>query len=280
MAVDGSDTLIGCLSGVLLKFTRKLLGKKVKAHSSAVTCISAIEGNVITSSKDRFVKVWNLELRCLLSINTQEIGITANISAVTMHSKSNQVVIVGTEGNEIFSITNKMKDPIISRHFPGGLSVNPSSYGQFASSGDDGLLCFWNIFDGERNTIDLQMPSRACAFSPDGKMMAVGFGKPLKENARIVDGKWIILDLSQKQVIVERRDTRKLINDIQWSRSRIAVGSFDNKIRVYDVTSKTTPVTKVELSLLSVIELKSQATHFGTFHVVRLLSCSNITLLM
>jgi WD40 repeat protein len=255
-----------------VKFSQKELEKRIKGHTSSVTSITASEHGLVTASiNDGFVKVWNLQLRCLMSINTRDFGIKHGISAAVWDHNLNTITI-GNEGGEIWqlissdgSITNYRTGPITKSHSPAGLTINPSGY-SFATCGDDGLLCFWSIFDNECQTYyDIKSPARACAFSPDGRLMAVGMGNPNKENARVIDGKWVVINIHDGsfQVLAERRDSRKHITNIKWSGSRIAVGSSDSRICVYDISSKTTPATKVELLLLSVIELKSCATHFG-----------------
>ena len=252
---------------------------KVKAHASAITCISTTSDGIVTGSSDGYVKVWSAEMKCMLSFDSNTVSIKHEISSVTWISGT---ITIGTVGNDIWQLKSGdgCTDNINSRQITRshslslcGLSINPTGYA-FATSGDDGLLRLWNIFDHtECTAIDLEMPSEACAYSPDGKMVAIGFGKPVKDNAKTMDGRWVIMNIhgGSNQVVAERRDSRKHISNIKWhsNGTRIAVGSHDNKICVYEVSSKTTPAVKLDLSLLSVIELKHSATHFGkSFNIV------------
>lgn len=258
---------VGCSSGSLLKFKgMDIVNRRIKAHESSFTCISATSEGVVTGSNDGFVKIWSLEMRCLFSVNVRVDGIKNDVSAVTWDGRS--IVTIGTSTGEIWQTNRSSADQtrlVTQSHSPRGLSVNPAGFA-FATTGDDGLLRRWNIFDFECKTFDIEIPSRACAFSPDGRLIAVGMGKPDKENARIIDGKWIIINNDgSNQILSERRDSRKFVTGIKWSGSRIAVASSEGTICVYDVSSKTNPAVKVQLSVLSVIELKSPATHFGKF---------------
>ena len=59
-----------------------------------------------------------------------------------------------------------------------GLAINPKSGSDmFATCGDDGLLRIWCISDRTLiATRQLDAPARCCAFSPEGTLLAVGFG--------------------------------------------------------------------------------------------------------
>ena len=71
-----------------------------------------------------------------------------------------------------------------------GLAMHPTKE-EFCTVGDDSLLRLWNVFNHECvHTVSLEMPSRCCAFSPDGRRLAVGFGSPRKLSNRQFDGKW------------------------------------------------------------------------------------------
>ena len=205
-----------------------------------------------------------------------------NSQEIVVHDWKNgawakDMILVGTSGNEIWQLSsddgsnlNEDGKALMSSHSssPMGLSVHPN--GTFATCGEDGILRVWNLFDHQENlSIDLGMPARSCAFSPEshGRMIAVGFGKPVKDNARTINGKWIILNISDKgefQIISERRDSRKFITEMKWHSNgdRLAVGSSDKKICVYQLVTETKPATKVDITLLSILDLTSSPVHF------------------
>lgn len=111
---------------------------------------------------------------------------------------------------------------------------------EFCTVGDDAILRFWDLASHSSiSSVQLEMPARCCAYSPDGKSLAIGFGSPRKVKARQYDGKWIILETSTAQITHEARDSTKWITDIKYSPNGefIAMGSFDSKIYVYSVSS-------------------------------------------
>ena len=221
----------------------------------------------------------------MLSINTQAIGTKHQIHSICW---AKDIILVGTSGNEIWRLSNLKNDSkallsydssnrfqieselLVSSHSssPLGLSVLPN--GTFATCGDDGILRVWNLFDYQENlSIDLGMPASACAFLPsaNGRMIAVGFGKKVKDSARTINGRWIILNILDKgefQIVSERRDSRKFVVDMKWHSNgdRLAVGSWDNKICMYQVTVETKSATKVDITMLSVLDLISPPMHF------------------
>jgi microtubule-associated protein-like 6 len=270
---NGDNIIVGSSTGQIVPFSGVEPGKRIKAHRSAVTNISSAKNGVLTCSNDS-VKLWNSSMRCMLSIGTQDVGIKYSISSI---SWAKDAIIVGTSGNEIWQLSSDSESNLIgvckvlvSSHasLPLGLSV--SSNGSFATTGDDGVLRLWNVFDHQEITsFDLNMPSQSCAFSPDllGRLIAVGFGKPEKENTRIVDGKWIVLSVSEGgaiRTIAERRDVKKHITEMKWHSSgdRLAVGSGDKKLCVYSMKSDTTPAVKVDITLISMIDLTSPPIYF------------------
>jgi len=262
----------GTSSGKLVYYDNSQTIDKPKAHSSAIVSISSGKDVVATGSTDGFVKVWNASMKCMLSINLQALRISGQISSIHL-SENQEKILLGSRNNELWelscsdgSILSENGGPITCFHssYSSGLSMSPNGC-NFATTGDDGFLRLWNVFDhSEMKSFEMGMPSRSCAFSPDGNMIAIGFGKPVKENAKVMNGKWSIVNVDTLTIIAERRDTRTCIVEMKWhSRGeRIAVGSNDN-ICVYQIFTKTKPATNVEISLLTIIEqLCSPAIHF------------------
>jgi len=272
---DGDNILVGTSTGHIIELDsiNKTVCKRLKAHTTAITNISPrSDDGFISSSNDR-VKLYSSPMRCMISISTETLDTTHSISSICWAGDS---MLVGTTGNEVYQLSssdgsNMIGDnkALISSHSssPMGLSVHPN--GTFATTGDDGFLRVWNHFDSRDNiSIDLKMASRACAFSPNahGKMIAIGCGKPIKDNAKTINGRWIILNISDdggSQIIAERRDSRSYINEIKWHSNgdRIAIGSGDKKLCVYQLTTQTNPAV-IDISLLSIIDLTSVPINF------------------
>ena len=249
----------------MIRFAGTTPISKVKAHASKITNISSSAGRFVMSAVNS-IKLYDSKFRCIIAVDTEVLGVRHPISTLSWHSETRKILI-GTEGNEVWELSsddgsNINKGPLVRAHAasPMASCANPNG-NTFATVADDGFLRVW---DDENTSFDLTMPSRACSYSPDGRMLAVGFGKPIKDSAKTINGKWVIIDASDSsyRIIAERRDSRKFIREMKWysNGDRLAVGS--DKIYVYQLTAETNPAIKVDISLVSTIDLTSPAIHF------------------
>ena len=114
----------------------------------------------------------------------------------------------------------------------------------FATTGDDALLRVWDFTSRlVKRSIPLEMPSRCCAYSPDGRKLAIGFGAPKNSvNTRKYDGKFIIVESQEFQILHEARDSMKYLTVIKFSPNGelLVVGSSDFKIYLYNVLANYT----------------------------------------
>jgi WD40 repeat protein len=240
---NGDNVIVATSTGHIVPFTGMSPDKRIKAHDSAVTNLVSAKDGLISSCTDR-IKLWSCSMRCMLSINTEDVGVKHSISSI---SSVDDTILVGSSGSEIWQLdinnVNVVAGKLLmSSHASSPLGLATAANGDsFATTGDDCSLRLWNVFDhNETKSFDLTMPSRTCpAFSPDGSMLAVGFGKPEKENARIIDGKWVIINIKGDsfEIVAERRDVKRYITEMKWHSNgdRIAVGSGDKKICVYSL---------------------------------------------
>ena len=125
------------------------------------------------------------------------------------------------------------------------LSLSPSlslSYlyplKSFVTVGDDATLRVWDANKKEvLSMTSLEAPSRCVTYSPSGDRLAVGFGCPIKKNAKQPDGKWVILGTSDFGVQHSgQTDGNKPLSCAAWSPSGsiLAFGSLDNKVYLYN----------------------------------------------
>jgi len=259
----GNQPVVGTDDGHLYRFWGRKLECSIPAHSSTIHTIYSTNEGIVTGSSDGLVKIWGPSLDCKICFNMSSVGSLNPIVKSLCWDSEFKRIFVGTAGNEIWELSakdgsNLQKDgPLEQGHFESisaGLSINPKGT-TFATVGDDKTLRIWDII--EHNIVkytQIEMASRACAFSPDGQMIAIGFGTIRKENAKQFNGKWIIMNENDFSILYETRDSRKFITEIKWSNSgeHIAVGSWDGKIYVYDVETENKSTLQVSLS--SIIE--------------------------
>jgi microtubule-associated protein-like 6 len=137
------------------------------------------------------------------------------------------------------------------------------------------MLRIWAVREHRvKRSFQLENPSRAVCYNPEGALIAVGFGSPLEASVpgkrlfdgacvclclthaprcvgvgasggkdacvlHMVTGKWIVVEERNFNIVHEARDSTKWITEIKWSPNGtlLAVGSFDNKIYVYSADS-------------------------------------------
>lgn len=134
---------------------------------------------------------------------------------------------------------------LVSGHFLGelwGLAVHPEpSRGEYCTVGDDMTLRIWSIAERRQKTsVDMGAIARCCAYSPDGSMIAVGYGKGKSKE----DGMFRIYRVSVDDngetppvPVYETKEAKQWIGEIKFSPDgrSLAVGSHDNSIYLYGV---------------------------------------------
>lgn len=241
----GSNAVVGTQDGSLYRFVGRQLDGMVMAHTGCVNCISTTPDGVCSGGEDGFVKIWTRVLECRLIIEMKNFDcVNTNVRSLAWDGELGRV-LVGTLSCEAYEINtedgeNLHDGPLLEGHSGEelyGLAVNPAN-DVFATVGDDAILRVWDVYEHKCvKTARLEMPARCCAFAPDGRRIAVGFGCPNKLSAKQYDGKWVVLDTEDYQVVHEARDSTKWISDMKYSPNGelLAMGSVDNKIYVYNV---------------------------------------------
>ncbi|KAG6611619.1 putative microtubule-associated protein [Phytophthora cinnamomi] len=146
--------------------------------------------------------------------------------------------------------------PLFSGHFAlelWGLAVHPSQR-QFVTVGDDRTLRVWDM-DAKRLIQARALPAkaRACAYSPDSELVAVGFGgdngvrqrkkpAPKQGQTQSREGGFAVFrvrDLDTDKLVFEDKPGKEWISDIKFSPcgNILALGSHDNSIYLYTVGS-------------------------------------------
>ena len=155
-------------------------------------------------------------------------------------------VLVGTVCNEIYEVdfSHSSQPPMcyVQSHYDElwGLATHPSRQ-EFCTTSEDGTLRLWDLGSRTMKAMaKLPGPGRSCAYSADGRLVAVGLGgggfakgKPSQH-----DGQWLLLDAESLQTVASPPHKRKeRIACIQFSPDGrlVAVGSADNFVDIYAV---------------------------------------------
>ena len=241
----GGNAVVGAADGNIYRFIGRQLDGMVQAHVGHVNSIASSNDGVCSVGADGFCKVWSRILECRIMIDLKEFrALNINARCISWDADMGRALI-GTLNSEIFEIStsdgeNLHGGNLMEGHSAEelhGLATHPIK-DQFATVGDDAILHVWDVFQYTAvSSVPLEMPARCCAYSPDGRRIAVGFGTPLQNNAKAYDGKWVVLDTEDYQVTHEARDSTKWLTDMKFSPSGdfFVVGSTDNKIYVYSV---------------------------------------------
>jgi WD40 repeat protein len=126
-----------------------------------------------------------------------------------------------------------------------GLAVNPVRRGggeeEYCTVGDDNFLRIWSVrMKRQIAALDMKTMARCCAYSPDGTMIAVGYGGRVGKGKQQQDGMFRVYQRSDLSKLFETRDSKKWISEIKFSNDGrlLAVGSHDNSVYVYSVSQQ------------------------------------------
>lgn len=182
---DGSVT--GCVDGHLLVWKGRNVVRIISAHQGAVNTLQTIQDvGMISGGADARVRVWFkgitpglvFDLRNLASLNPA-------IRSVCWDTENTRL-LVATAASEVFEVADSDGSdlhggPLLVGHCKAetsAVAVHPSKE-EFVTAGDDKTVRVWDLISRKplRYT-KLDCPARAVTYSPDGKKIGVGMGKP------------------------------------------------------------------------------------------------------
>ncbi|ETV90518.1 hypothetical protein H310_14708 [Aphanomyces invadans] len=99
----------------------------------------------------------------------------------------------------------------------GGLAAHPTNH-EMCSVGDDQSIRVWDLIH-HRNLrmVNLDAPARSCMYSPDGKIIAVGFGTEFESEKPQLNGAFTILNEANLAVKYQGKDSKKFISNVKFS---------------------------------------------------------------
>jgi microtubule-associated protein-like 6 len=161
-------------------------------------------------------------------------------------------ILVGTQDCEVVEVQLERAvsagtvtaEPLLVGHFKDelwGLSVNPAGQSEneeYCTVGDDGFLRIWSVHNKKQiHSINMKVMARCCCYSPDGRMIAVGYGGRVGKGKQVQDGMFRVYQRDSLEILFEARESKKWISEVRFSQDGrfLAVGAHDNCIYMYSV---------------------------------------------
>ncbi len=221
-----------------------------KAHDDMVNALCVFPKGLVSGGKDGMVKLWTMELGPIseFDIRNCQPCLYPRVRSVDV-SPDGKVLLLGSQGGEVFEMdivdgkSVHAQGPLVQSHFRGqlrGLACHPTEP-EFATLGDDCTLRVWSLVDMKvKETKELESPGRALAYSPNGMLLAVGFGAGLAKAQ--YDGRWMVFTTPGLQAVGDGRESQEWVRFVSFSpdSKRLAVGHQDNSIVLLDASDNFT----------------------------------------
>ncbi|XP_055039416.1 echinoderm microtubule-associated protein-like 6 isoform X2 [Misgurnus anguillicaudatus] len=242
----------GATNGDVYIWKDTTLVKTIKAHDGPVFAMCSLDKGFVTGGKDGVVELWDdMFERCLktyaikrASLSPSSKGLlledNPSIRAITL---GHGHILVGTKNGEILEIDKSgPMTLLVQGHMEGevwGLAAHPL-LPICATVSDDKTLRIWELSANHRMVAvrKLKKGGRCCAFSPDGKALAVGLN----------DGSFLVVNADTLEDMVTFHHRKEIISDIRFSQDAgkyLAVASHDSFVDIYNVlTSKRVGICK------------------------------------
>lgn len=236
---NGENVIAGTIVGRLMMWVGINCVRVVKAHSSAVLCLSLCHEGFLSAGKDARIRMWSNTLEPKFLFDVSRFGTMPIIMGVSMSIDATSILF-GNQGADAFEISaidgsDLRGGPVIKSHAFGtinDLDTHPSKF-EYATVGFDRTV---RVIDMKTKTLlklaTLDVQGRAVAYSPLGDVLAVA-----TDNQTSTSSVFVILNEETLQIIHSARDSKHSATVLKYSPEgdTLAVGIEDGSIYLYSV---------------------------------------------
>jgi WD40 repeat protein/Ca2+-binding EF-hand superfamily protein len=250
--VMDKQVVTGTANGLIYVWDGRTVGRTIVAHKKAVnTMFATKEGGLISGSRSGTVKVWSSSMEELQKFDINDATpspLNSAVRSVCIDAMGTRL-LVGTQGSEMYEIETDAPDAssatLVSQGHCSdelwGLAMHPTNADLYATAGDDGTVRVWSLSTKKcLRKRQLETMSRAVAWSPDGKQLAVGLGgRVVGGQPHASEGALVVLDAETMATVMNVQESKEWISDVKYSPNGqlVAAASYDNNLYLFDASS-------------------------------------------
>jgi WD40 repeat protein len=233
--LPNGDLVVATGTGDLYIFRNGGFALAVKAHDGPVgsLCLAATEG-FASAGYDGQLVMWGYEYQSIVGCAIMPDGGPCKPSSIDFFDNGDaDRIVVGTKENTIVEVALQSLKPIVRMEGHSGelwgLALHPTDP-VVATCGHDKVLRCWDVYNRveiAEKVVMFDGVVRACAFSPDGNTIAVGFRS----------GNLALVDYHTFEITYQKKHRKENIDALAFSPNGqlLALGSWDQYLELVDL---------------------------------------------